>query len=129
MPRPDELPPLSEAQLEIMNLVWDRGEITVADVWKEIATRRPVARNTVQTLMVRLEEKGWLTHREEGTTFIFSAAAERSRTLKDMVARLVDVAFQGSAEGLVMALLDGREVSRAEVERIRALIEKAQEGD
>jgi BlaI family transcriptional regulator, penicillinase repressor len=119
---------LSEAQIEIMNLVWERGEVTVADVWKDISSRRPVARNTVQTLMTRLEDRGWLAHREEGGTFVYTAAEDRSRTLKGMVSRLVDTAFQGSAEGLVLALLDGRGVSKDEAGRIRAMIEKAEKG-
>ncbi len=49
---------LSEAQMEIMNVVWDRGEATVADVWKVLAARRAVARSTVLTMLTRLEEKG-----------------------------------------------------------------------
>ena len=44
-----DLPPLSEAQLEIMNIVWDRGKATVRDVWRALARRRPLARNTVST--------------------------------------------------------------------------------
>ena len=60
MDAPGGLPPLSEAQLEIMSVVWDRGEVTVADVWKALCTRRKVARNTVLTMLTRLEEKGWL---------------------------------------------------------------------
>ena len=63
----DDRTPLSEAQLEIMNLVWDQGEVTVADVWKALAKRRKLARNTMQTMIVRLEEKGWLTMPDQGT--------------------------------------------------------------
>ena len=54
----DDRTPLSEAQLEIMNLVWDHGEVTVVDVWKALTLRRKVARNTIQTMIARLEEKG-----------------------------------------------------------------------
>src|SRR2546423_525410 len=52
--KPEALPALSEAQLEIMQLVWERGEVTVTDVWSVLAQRRGVARNTVLTLMDRL---------------------------------------------------------------------------
>ena len=63
----DKQPPaLSESQLEIMNVVWDQGEVTVTGVWQILAKRRAVARNTVQTVMTRLEEKGWLKHRKRG---------------------------------------------------------------
>ena len=119
-----KLPPLSEVQVAIMNVAWDQGEATVSEVWKELSRGRRVARNTVQTLMVRLEEKGWLRHRVEGNTFFYRPTVERSRALRQMVKRLVDTAFAGSVEGLVHALLDGRGVSREEAARIRGLIGK-----
>ncbi|RPH40896.1 MAG: MarR family transcriptional regulator, partial [Planctomycetota bacterium] len=59
MTKPDPIP-LSERQLEIMNIVWQRKEATVADVWDALTRRSKIARNTVLTLMQRLEEKGWL---------------------------------------------------------------------
>jgi BlaI family transcriptional regulator, penicillinase repressor len=123
----DDRTPLSEAQLEIMNLVWDRGEVTVADVWKALAKRRKLARNTVQTMIVRLEEKGWLTSQTEGHAFRYRAAVPREAAQGMMVRRLLDSAFGGSAEGLVLALLEGRGISRAEAQRVRAMIERAEQ--
>jgi BlaI family transcriptional regulator, penicillinase repressor len=116
---------LSETHLEIMHLVWRAGEATVGEVWKALAARRKVARNTVLTLMERLEKKGWLRRRVDGHVFRYSAAVGREATLGKMVGRLVDTAFDGSAEGLLMALLDERGVTPAEAERIRAMIDKA----
>jgi predicted transcriptional regulator len=123
----DDRSPLSEAQFEIMNLVWDRGEVTVAEVWKALTARRALARNTVQTMMVRLEEKGWLQSETQGHAFRYRAAVPREAAQGMLVRRLLDSAFGGSAEGLVMALLDGRGISRAEARRIRSLIERAEE--
>jgi predicted transcriptional regulator len=119
--------PLSEAQLEIMNVVWDRTEVTVAEVRRSLSKRRPVARNTIQTMMMRLEEKGWLCHRTEANRFYYSAVPERPNVLEQMVSRLVETAFAGSPEELVMALLDGRGVSAEEAARIKKMIEKAEE--
>ncbi len=121
----DELPALSEAQLEIMHVVWDGGEVTVTDVWTVLARRRPVARNTVLTLMDRLEKKGWLKRRADGQAHYYTAAVPRAATLGQVVHRLVDAAFAGSAEALVLALLEGRGVSDEEARRIRQLIDKA----
>jgi BlaI family transcriptional regulator, penicillinase repressor len=121
-----ELPPLSEAQLEIMNLVWEHGEVTVAEVWKILAERRKVARNTVQTLLLRLKEKGWLRSRTDGHAHRFRAAVPRAATVRTMARRLVDLAFGGSTEGLLAALLGQRGVSPEEAERIRALIDQAE---
>lgn len=120
-------PPLSEGQLEIMNAVWEKDEATVSDVWKALSRRRPVARNTVQTLMTRLEEKGWLKHRTEGNRFLYSAVPERSTALGKMVSQLVETAFGGSAEELMLALLDSRGISHKEAARIKTMIKKAEE--
>jgi predicted transcriptional regulator len=131
MGKATESPGLSEAQLEIMNLVWDappREGLGVAEVWKTLSARRGVARNTVQTMLVRLEEKGWLTHREEGSGFRYFAARPREATLRQLVGKLVETAFAGSADGLVMALLQGRGVSAAEARRIRQMVERAEGG-
>src|SRR5258707_7765826 len=106
-PKPEPLPPLSEAQLEIMHVVWEGGEVTVTDVWAVLAGRRQVARNTVLTLMDRLEKKGWLKRRADGQTHYYTAAAPRTATLNQVVHRLVDAAFAGSAQALGLALLRG----------------------
>jgi predicted transcriptional regulator len=121
----NELPSLSEAQLEIMNLVWDRGEVTVGEVWTALSERRSIARNTVQTMMVRLEAKGWLRHRTVAGAFLYSPAVPRKATQKRMVKQLLETAFEGSAEGLVMALLGERSLTQDEADRIRDLIDKA----
>ena len=121
-----ELPPLSEAQLEIINVVWDQGTATVGKIWKVLAKRRALSRNTVSTMVTRLEEKGWLRHRVVGGTYLYSATHPREKVLPRMVHRLVDAAFQGSAEGLVLTLLEGGRLSAEEVERIKAMLEKAE---
>jgi BlaI family penicillinase repressor len=124
-PKREGLPALSEAQLEIMHLIWGGGEVTVTDVWNVLAQRRQVSRNTILTLMERLEKKGWLKRRAEGQTHYYKAAAPRATTLGQLVHRLVDAAFVGSAEALVLALLEGRGVSDEEARRIRQLIDDA----
>ena len=118
-----ELPPLSEAQLEILNIVWDRGKATVGEIWATLAERRQVSRNTVSTMVTRLEEKGWLRHRDVGGTYLYSATRGREKVLPRMVRRLVDAAFEGSAEGLVLTLLEDDQLSADQIERIRCMLE------
>lgn len=117
--------PLTQSQRDIMEIVWERGEATVTEVRDELAMKRDVTRNTVQTMIVRLEEKGWLRHREDGRTFIYSAARARSVSLGAKVVQLVDRFFGGSPEDLVTALIEYRGLSSEESQRIRAMIEKA----
>ena len=118
-------PPLTDAQREIMEIVWQRGEVTVSEVRDALAKRRELARNTVQTMIVRLEEKGWLKHREEGRTFIYSAKRPRRVSLGAKVAQMVDRLFAGSPEEMVTALIEYRGLSPDETKRIRDMIEQA----
>ncbi len=117
--------PLTEAQREIMEVIWELGEATVSDIHGRIIEQREVARNTIQTLIVRLEEKGWLRHVEQGKKFIYSAAKPRTRSLGARVSQMVDRMFGGSPEQLVNALLEYRGLSKSEVQNIRKMIEQA----
>jgi len=118
--------PLTEAQREIMEVVWDQGEVTVTQVRDELAQRREVARNTIQTMIVRLEERGWLNHREEGRTFWYSADRPRTASLGAKVAQMVDRLFAGSPEEMVTALMEYRGLSSEEADRIREMIDAAE---
>src|SRR5260221_8257337 len=106
MSEAESLAPLSAAQIEIMNLIWSRGEATVTEIWKALSAERSVARTTVLTVMDRLEKKGWLRRRAEGAQHFYSAARTRESTLGKLVDRLVETAFAGSSEELVVALFD-----------------------
>lgn len=121
------LPPLSESQLEIMNVVWDLGECTVADVLNQLQERRTISRNTVHTMMSRLDDKGWLNHRDEGAKFVYWASVPRQQVQRQYVDRVVKAVFDGSAEGMVLALLQNRTLSREEASRIRRMIREAEE--
>jgi BlaI family penicillinase repressor len=117
-----ETQPMSEAQREIMEFVWERGEAGVGQIWRAIAARRPVVRNTVLTLITRLAEKGWLVARREGNAFRYTPAFPKQRAQADEIRRLVDTVFNGSAEGLVMTLLEEGGLTPQETKRIRAMI-------
>ena len=127
MAKKSERPALSGAQLEIMQVIWERGEIAVSDVWQAICLRRPIARNTVLTVLDRLEKRGWLTKRSVGNSHLYSAAVSEQTTLSETVQRFVDTFFGGSPESLMMTLLEGRGVSPAEARRIRDRIDKARD--
>jgi BlaI family transcriptional regulator, penicillinase repressor len=119
----DQLTPF---QLEIMNVVWELGECTVADVLGELQRRRTCARNTVQTMMSRREDKGWLRHRDVGGKFIYRAMVPRERAQRKLLEQVVATVFDGSAEGLVLTLLHNCRLSQAEASRIRKMINEAE---
>jgi BlaI family penicillinase repressor len=117
---------LSAAQLEIMNLFWGHGELGVAQVWKLLGGRRPIARNTVQTMLTRLADRGWLNARAEGKAFVFRAARPRKAAMRGIVGQLIETAFAGSASDLIMTLLENHRISASEAARIRELITRAE---
>lgn len=120
---------LTAAQLEIMNIVWERGEVSVADVWDVLFERRGVARNTAQTMLSRLAERGLLVYRQHNTGgFRYSAAVSQEDVQRRLVQNMVDAAFGGSVEGLVMQLLDGGGVKPQELAKIHDMILRSKKG-
>lgn len=120
-----ELAALSPAQQEIMEIVWEHGELSAKDVRQILSGDRELARNTVRTLLERMEEKGWLTHREEGRTYLYSAAQPRQTSIGQKVVEVLDNVCGGSPEELMTALLDYRGLTAAELNRIRKMLDVA----
>ena len=120
-----ELPPLSSSQLEVMHFLWERGEATVTDVWQHLSQHREVARNTVLTVIDRLTKRGWLNKTAVGNTHLYRPTVAKDKALGNVVQRMVETAFAGSADQMVMALLDGRGITSEEAARIRKLIDES----
>ena len=118
-------PPLSRAQHEIMEIIWDSGEVGVLEVTRFINLQRPVARNTVRTLIERMQQKGWLTYRVEGRSYLYSATVPREESLGQRVLEMVDKACGGNPEKLMLALLQYRGLSDEESTRIRQMLDEA----
>ncbi len=119
--------PLSRAQREIMEVIWDLGRASVLDVTQAINRHRPIARNTVRTLMERMEEKGWLSHESIGRSYIYAATVPREESLGQRVMDMVDKACGGQPEKLMMALMQYRGLSDDEVARIRKMLDDAKD--
>ena len=116
---------LSELQISVVRVLWERGEATATEVRRILSRTRKVARNTVRTLIERMEDKGWLAHRTEGRTFLYAAARPRHDTIGQKVREIVETVCGGSPETLVAALLDYRGLRPDELERIRQLLDRA----
>ena len=76
-----ELPPLSDAQLEVMKIIWAQQPSTVTQVWQEMCSQRKVARNTVLTVMDRLVKRGWLSKTADGNALLYSATVDQKKTM------------------------------------------------
>ena len=123
--RHDVTEALSPAQREIMEVIWEHGESSASRVREILSADRDVARNTVRTLMERMEAKGWLTHRVDGRTYLYSAAVPRKASIGQKVAQIVDELCGGQPDQLVNALLDYRGVNASELRKIQKLLDDA----
>lgn len=122
---------LSPANLEIMKIVWDRGGVTIGDVFETVNAGRsdPVRRTTIQVQMNRLTEYGWLRRRKSGRTFVYSAAAGRQKTRKEILDDIQDRVFGGSRAELVRCLLEDEPVSDEEIKTLGNLVRRLEGGE
>lgn len=115
-------------ELEILQVIWSEGPSTVRDVHNVMSANRPVGYTTVLKMMQIMADKGLLTRREgETRAHIYDAAESQDATQTQLVADLVEKAFAGSAEQLILHALAGKRASAEELDRIRKAIEAAEE--
>ena len=121
-----QLRKLSPANLEIMKIIWRLGEASVNDVFEAINTHRKdkLRRTTIQVQINRLEEYGWLKHREVGRTHHFRAIRGRLKTERDIIQDIKNRVFGGSRMELVRSLLDDSDLNSEEAEELRDLLNK-----
>jgi len=118
---------LSPANLEIMKIVWEKGQGTVSDVFEAINTKRSakLRRTTIQVQMNRLEDYGWLKHRKEGRTYIYSSVVEKQKTRREILDDITHRVFGGSRAELVKCLLEDSDVSNKDIDELRDLLKKS----
>src|SRR6059058_336506 len=119
---------LTELQLAILRVLWDRGEATVQDIWEALHAERGLAQTTVATMLSRLERRGVVTRRAppESRQYHYRAAVTEREVQHSMVGELTERLFDGDVTALVQHLLSGQDVSRSEERRIRDMIERVE---
>jgi predicted transcriptional regulator len=117
----------TDAELEILQVLWTRGPSTVRDVFEELRCTKPVGYTTILKLMQIMAEKGLLRRNEEQRTHVYVCMAPRESTQRQIVGDLLDRAFGGSATQLVMQALSAKRATAAEIDQIRTLLDQYQE--
>ncbi len=113
---------LTEAELPIMDVLWHKRSATVGDVAEALAKERPVAYNTVLTLMRILERKGYVRHTKDGRAFVYQPVVERGEASRSAVRHLLSRFFDNSPELLMLNLLREERIDDRELERLRGMI-------
>jgi predicted transcriptional regulator len=116
---------LTPQELEIMKVVWQKGEATVRDVYEDLLERRKIAYTTVMTMLNVLETKGHLRKRQDDRAFVYRPTKPEATVVRSMVREFVDRLFDGAAEPLVVHLLKDRHFTRKELEDLARHIEEA----
>lgn len=118
---------LTELELEIMQVVWGREKTTVEEIRRALeAEGKPLALPSVRTMLGILQEKGYVKRRASGRRHIYRACVSRDRARKSILTDVIDRAFDGSALDMVAALIDSRAIAKGDVEKVKALIERAE---
>jgi predicted transcriptional regulator len=112
---------LTEQELEIMKVVWERDSVTVRDVYEALLERRKVAYTTVMTMMKILEQKKYLQKNQSDRAYVYRPAQPKGQVIGAMVREFVNRVFNGSAEPLLVHLVNEHNLSAEELEEIARL--------
>lgn len=116
----------TDRELEILKVLWDRKEATVRQVYEELRDRIPIVQATVQAFLRTMEQKGLVSHRVDGRSFIYTPTVARRGTTKHLVSGLLDRVFDGAVDQLVEYALAVRPPRAAEMKRLRELLAEAE---
>jgi BlaI family penicillinase repressor len=117
----------AELQLAIMQVLWERGEATVAEVREALLPERQLAYTTVGTMLAKMETKGQVRHRSHGRVNVYRPALSRDKVTRSMVGDLAERLFGGDVTELVCHLLDDRAISREELAELNRLIRRKEQ--
>ena len=117
-------PPPTDAELEILRILWERGPATVREVYEGIRALKPVGYTTVLKQMQVMHGKGLLARSDRFRSHVYEPAQTRTHTQRQLAGSMLKQVFDGSARQLVQSALAGRKVDRAELDQIRELLDE-----
>jgi predicted transcriptional regulator len=115
---------LSELQIELMRVLWRRGETSTTEVAQELADTRGLKHTTVATLLTRLEKRGVVALRRDGRQLWYRALVDEADVRRSMVADLLGALFAGDAQQLVAHLVQESEIAPGDLAKARRRLEK-----
>jgi predicted transcriptional regulator len=124
MMRKKRTPRPTDAELEILRVLWRRGPSTVREVHEELAQAHPAGYTTILKLMQIMHEKGLVSRDAAARAHVYRARAAREETQRQLLGDLLERAFDGSPTKLVMQVLSDRRASAEELEQIRAALDE-----
>jgi predicted transcriptional regulator len=126
--KPDQLPKPTDAELEILTVLWSRGPSTVRDVHETVARRKPTQYTTVLKLLQIMADKGLVRRDEKQRAHIYAVSRPREWTQRQLAGDLLQRAFQGSAKTLLLGALSSRKASKEELADVRKFLDEYEKG-
>ena len=112
----------TERELQILKVLWERGEATVRDVYEALREELPIVQNTVQTFLRIMEGKGFVEHRKEGRSFVYRPLRRRERTSREVLSGVLEDVFDGALDALVTSAFKVKKPTAAELDKLRELL-------
>ena len=120
---PRKSPTLTEAELRLMEVLWQQGPATVQQVMEHLPEKEALSYNSVLTTIRILERKGYVRHEKDGRAFVYSPLVERKDATRSEISRLVNRFFGNSHELLVLNILEDQGVDAVEIRRLQKMLE------
>jgi BlaI family penicillinase repressor len=119
----------TEKELEILQILWIKGPVAVKDVHEAMGGEDSNGYTTILKLLQIMHEKGLVTRQKSGKLHLYKANASQEKTQQQMVDKIIDTVFQGSAMQLVLSALGNKKSSKAELMEIKKYLEKLEGGE
>jgi BlaI family transcriptional regulator, penicillinase repressor len=119
-------PTLTPLELDIMKVIWDRGEATGRDVHEALSGRRKIAYTTVMTMLKVLETKGHVTKRREEPAHVYRPTRSKRVVVRSMVREFLERVFDGSAQPLLVHLVEDRKISEEQLDDLMRKIRESE---
>ncbi len=115
---------LGELQRAVLEIVWERGEASVHDVLRQLDRRKKLAYTTALTVLQKLEKAGWLEHRSEGKSYVYTPAVSREQAGAGSVRGFLSRVFEGDAVAMFQHLIRESDLSDEELRELRRMIDE-----
>ena len=123
------LPRPTDAELAVLNVLWDRGPSTVRQIHEVLSSERDLGYTTVLKSLQVMTEKGLVLRDESERSHVYTATLSETQTQRSLLGDLMERAFGGSAAKLVIQALHAKRASKQELEEIRRLLDRAEGGE
>jgi predicted transcriptional regulator len=117
-----DAPQLTDLQLSVLRVLWERGSATAAEITDALRTSRGLAQQTIATILSRLERRGIVRHATRHRQYVYSAVVTEPEVRRGMLTELTDRVFEGDVAALVTQLLSARDISPGDLARVKTLL-------